>query len=87
MNRELMRTSSALDRLVAPPPDPSVLAASPWRRPSFEEFLERLESEFGPMSGMTTLLAMGLGPNERLDPDDVKALCQLLGVPPEDFGV
>ncbi len=87
MNRTLLRTPSALDRAVPPPSEPSVLSSSSWRRPSFEEFIERLQGEFGPMSEMTTVLAVGLGPRERLDPEDVKALCQLLGVPPEDFGV
>ncbi len=87
MNRMLLRTPSALDRAVPPPSEPLVLNASTWRRPSFEEFIERLEGEFGPMSEMTTLLAVGLGPQDLLDPEDVRALCRLLGVPPEDFGV
>ncbi len=87
MNHTLLRGPSALGRDVPPPSDPSMLSSCSWRRPSFEEFIDRLQGEFGPMSGMTTLLAVGLGPQDRLDPQDVRALCLLLGVPPLDFGV
>jgi hypothetical protein len=62
-------------------------ATGSWRRPTFGEFLEQLEHEFGADVDTSSLLLTGLGPNERLAPSDIKALCAQLGVPAEDFGV
>ncbi len=58
-----------------------------WRRPTFREFVERLELEFGVAPAGSGLYLLGLGKDERLAPGDIKALCVQLGIPPEDFGV
>lgn len=60
---------------------------SRWDRPTFAEFLERVEHEFGSTADLSALLLLGLGRDERLAPTDIEALCGQLGVPPEDFGV
>lgn len=62
-------------------------AARRWSRPTFGEFLERVEHEFGFTADLSALLLLGLGRDERLAPSDIEALCAQLGVPPEDFGV
>lgn len=58
-----------------------------WRCPTFGEFLDRVEHEFGSTVDLNSLLLLGLGRDERLAPTDIEALCGQLGVPPEDFGV
>ncbi len=58
-----------------------------WRRPTFAEFVERLEQEFGVAPTGSGLHLVGIGLDEPLAPEDIKALCAQLGVPPEDFGV
>ena len=58
-----------------------------WNRPTFGEFLERVEHEFGNAADLSGLLLLGLGRDEHLEPSDIEALCLQLGVPAEDFGV
>lgn len=58
-----------------------------WNRPTFGEFLDRVEHEFGATADLSALLLLGLGRDERLGPTDIEALCGQLGVPAEDFGV
>ena len=58
-----------------------------WNRPTFGEFLERVEHEFGAAADLTGLMLLGVGRDEVLEPSDIEALCGQLGVPPEDFGV
>ncbi len=58
-----------------------------WSRPTFGEFLDRVEHEFGTTADLSGLLLLGLGRDERLGPTDIEALCGQLGVPAEDFGV
>lgn len=58
-----------------------------WSCPTFGEFLDRVEHEFGSAADLNALLLLGLGRDERLAPTDIEALCGQLGVPPEDFGV
>ncbi len=58
-----------------------------WSSPTFGEFLERVEHEFGSAADLNGLLLLGLGREEHLAPTDIEALCGQLGVPPEDFGV
>ncbi len=58
-----------------------------WSCPTFGEFLDRVEHEFGAPADSSSLLLLGLGRDERLAPSDIEALCGQLGVPPEDFGV
>lgn len=59
----------------------------PWNRPTFGEFLERVEHEFGAAVDLAGLMLLGLGRDEQLEPTDIEALCGQLGVPAEDFGV
>jgi hypothetical protein len=63
------------------------LPSQRWASPTFGEFLERVEHEFGAAVDLAGLMLMGLGRDERLDPTDIEALCGQLGVPAEDFGV
>jgi hypothetical protein len=58
-----------------------------WNRPTFGEFLERVEHEFGAAADLAGLMLLGLGRDEQLGPNDIEALCGQLGVPAEDFGV
>lgn len=58
-----------------------------WKRPTFGEFLEQVEHEFGSAADLNGLLLLGLDRDEPLAPTDIEALCGQLGVPPEDFGV
>lgn len=58
-----------------------------WARPTFSEFVRQVEREFGDTVDLTSLyLTRGDG-DEVLSPRSVRVLCDLLGVPPEDFGV
>ena len=63
------------------------LPSQRWTSPTFGEFLERVEHEFGAAVDLAGLMMMGLGREERLDPDEIAALCGQLGVPAEDFGI
>ena len=59
----------------------------PWQRPTFGEFLDQLEHEFGGRLDTSVLLLAGVGRSERLAPSDIEALCLQIGLPAEDFGV
>jgi len=63
------------------------LPSQRWNSPTFGEFLERVEHEFGAAVDLAGIMLLGLGRDERLDPADIEALCGQLGVPAEDFGV
>lgn len=63
------------------------LPSQHWKSPTFGEFLERIEHEFGAAVDVAGLMLLGLGRDERLEPTDIEALCGQLGVPAEDFGV
>lgn len=58
-----------------------------WRRPTFGEFLDQLEHEFGASADLAALMMLGVGRDEKLGPTDIEALCGQIGVPPEDFGI
>lgn len=58
-----------------------------WNGPTFGEFLERVEHEFGATADISSILLLGLRRDEQLEPHDIEALCSQLGVPAEDFGV
>ena len=58
-----------------------------WSGPTFGEFLERVEHEFGASADTSGILLLGLRRDEQLEPTDIEALCSQLGVPAEDFGV
>lgn len=63
------------------------LPSQRWNSPTFGEFLERVEHEFGATVDLAGVMLLGLGRDEHLDPGDIEALCGQLGVPAEDFGV
>jgi len=63
------------------------LPSQRWNSPTFGEFLERVEHEFGAAADLAGLALLGFGRDEHLAPTDVQALCGQLGVPAEDFGV
>lgn len=58
-----------------------------WRRPTFAEFVDRVEREFGPTADLGNLPWTGLSMSERLGPGELRDLCAQLGLPPEDFGL
>jgi hypothetical protein len=58
-----------------------------WRRPTFGEFLDQIEREFGSTPDLGNLPLTGLTRCERLGPGELRDLCSQLGLPPEDFGL
>ncbi|MDH3254054.1 MAG: hypothetical protein OEM62_03605 [Acidobacteriota bacterium] len=58
-----------------------------WNGPTLTEFVRQIEHEFGRGVDVSALRLAGLTRNEHLDPDAIRSLCDLLGLPPEDFGV
>ena len=58
-----------------------------WQRPSFAEFVRQVEHEFGDTVDTSSLYLTHADRNEPLTPNSVRALCEQLGVPAEDFGV
>ena len=60
---------------------------SSWSRVTLAEFSRQVEREFGASLGPSGIRSTGLTPDEFLRPDTVRAVCEQLGVPPEDFGV
>jgi len=75
------RSGSRNDR----PPFPSSLLA--WHGPTLREFVRQIEHEFGRQVDLSGLRLSGLARDEPLDPSDIRSLCDLLGLPAEDFGV
>ena len=75
------------DRREHVPVQPSLTLGTRWEGPTLDEFIERVEHEFGAASDLTGMLLAGAGPGTNLEPSDIRELCALLGVPPEDFGV
>jgi hypothetical protein len=65
-------------------PPPSLLG---WNGPTLSEFVEQIEHEFGTQVDLSSLRLSGLAGNEALEPADIRSLCELLGLPAEDFGV
>jgi hypothetical protein len=59
----------------------------PWKRPTLLEFVRQIEHEFGRGVDLTHLRWTGIAREERLEPETIKAFCEQLGIPPEDFGV
>ncbi len=62
-------------------------AMAVWQRPTLAEFADRVESQFGDVPDLAALSLVGVGRNERLAPDDIRQLCDQLGVPADLFGV
>lgn len=58
-----------------------------WRRPTFAEFLDQVEREFGSVPDLGNLPLTGMTRSERLGPGELRDLCAQLGLPPEDFGL
>jgi hypothetical protein len=65
-------------------PPPSLLG---WHGPTLREFVRQIEHEFGRQVDLSGLCLSGLAGNEALEPADIRSLCELLGLPAEDFGV
>ena len=64
------------------------LAATHWRRLTFGEFASRLEREFGvAATAASGLGSAGFSSRDRLEPSDIRWLCNQVGVPAEDFGI
>lgn len=58
-----------------------------WEPPTFAEFIRQIEHEFGDTVDLSSLHLTRADRDEPLTPGSVRSLCELLGVPPEDFGV
>lgn len=58
-----------------------------WEAPTFAEFMRQIEHEFGDAVDLSSLHLTRADRDEPLTPGSVRSLCELLGVPPEDFGV
>lgn len=67
-----------------PSPPPSFLG---WHGPTLREFVQQIEHEFGRQVDLSGLRLSGFAGDEALDPSDIRSLCELLGLPAEDFGV
>lgn len=71
----------------APGRSTSTFGIDGWEAPTFGEFVRRLEHEFGQSVDLSTLPLTRADDGDSLSPRSIRALCELLGVPPEDFGV
>lgn len=58
-----------------------------WHGPTLREFVQQIEHEFGRQIDLSGLRLSGFASDEALDPSDIRSLCELLGLPAEDFGV
>lgn len=58
-----------------------------WHEPTLGEFVRQVEHGFGRHLDLSSLRHAGFSRDEPLDPDDIRELCDLLGLPPEDFGL
>ena len=58
-----------------------------WEPPTFAEFVRQIEHEFGDSVDLSSLPLTRADGDEALTPGSVRSLCEVLGVPPEDFGV
>lgn len=69
------------------PAQGSLTLGTRWQGPTLDEFVRRVEQEFGASPELADLLVAEIGADENLQPDDVRVLCSQIGVPAEDFGV
>ncbi len=58
-----------------------------WKCPTLGDFMRQVEHEFGYTVDSSILDSAVPVFDERLSPSAVRALCERIGVPPEDFGV
>ena len=58
-----------------------------WDRPTVGEFIRRAEHQFGTSGDQVSRLLAGYRRSERLASNDVRELCDRLGLPATDFGV
>ena len=66
---------------------PRLTSVAEWEAPTFGEFVRQLEHGFGDSLDLSSLPLTRADDDETLSPHSVKSLCEVLGVPPEDFGV
>jgi hypothetical protein len=59
----------------------------PWDRPTVAEFIQRVEHQFGFDADATGLLLDGYRGSDRLAEEDIRLLCDRLGLPATEFGV
>ena len=67
------------------PVQESLALGSDWEGPTVAEFVQRVEQEFGASPDVGRLLADSR--QEPLAPAEIRALCEQIGVPADDFGV
>jgi hypothetical protein len=73
-------------RPAAGPPTPASTGDA-WEGPTLRELAERVEHQFGQAPALAGIYTLGFGRDEALTPCDVLRVCDLLGLPAEDFGV
>ena len=67
-------------------PLPIAPALLDWQGPTLQEFIRQVQHSFGGVD-LSGLRHAGIDRDEPLDPLEIRELCELLGLPPEDFGV
>ena len=65
----------------------SDLAPSVWDGPTLHELADRVEHQFGEAPALAGIYTLGFAQDEPLSPCDIHLVCDLLGLPAEDFGV
>ena len=71
-------------------PEPGLtygLTHEAWEGPTLSELADRVEHQFGQAPALAGIYTLGFGRDEPLTPCDVHLVCDLLGLPAEDFGV
>lgn len=61
--------------------------AGDWQGPTLAELADRVEHQFGEAPALAGIYTLGFGRDEPLTPGDVHQVCDLLGLPAEDFGI
>ena len=63
------------------------LPSEEWEGPTLRELADRVEHQFGDAPALAGIFTLGFGRDEPLTPCDIHQVCDLLGLPAEDFGV
>lgn len=58
-----------------------------WTRLTVDDFIRRAEHQFGTSGREITRLLGGYRLTDRLASDDIRLLCESIGLPAEDFGL
>lgn len=70
-----------------PPISGAHLDPEGWEGPTLGELAERVEHQFGQTPALSGIYMLGFARDEPLTQCDIHMVCDLLGLPAEDFGV